>query len=822
MKRIRSIILIACMAAALSATAAGTDDGYRPMIRQDRTWEYLWTRTDASGTVDCVLFRMKFDGTEEKSGKEYYKFVYCGDRIKWSETTDYQTGTVTRSDTVTTPNKETTVYYLREEPGKVFILFPYDRGWDFVDNGYKVEKGEEILLYDFTLSAGESFIGFWSSGDFAGGLIDYPVRKLDPVRIAGEECRTFGVTDKFQGACRNYRFAEEAGCLNHGTLAAPDAVLRTTGMTDVDVNLEKIYDSDGKIIYDSKMASATDIVDNSKSWNYNYLDRVLTDYKSLTPGPTYSFGDIETIEGTEYRPLLCDGDRTKVLMRQEDGKVYMRIAEGESVSIHGYPNNEDYNNRDLLVYDLGAAKDDTFFAVAAGEDNTLEWAELRVVETGTMPTLSGDRSFVTFARLYDGQDDGRRCTVVDGIGSISGCFYATDLGIQLAGDGFDKEILYDVTGKDGKVLYKGKPFTIGRDMVADDRVWEYYYSDGSQSPNSERELYRWKFSGTEEKEGRTWNRLVSAGSVKWRGSDPATAVTDDTETVVALLRQEDNRVWILDDAGERLMYDFNLQPRDEADFSPAYLDVVYEYRLDDITYKYSDLGVSGFYNFSPCGETSHLAPFTYSSNWGNVGRGDMLNLEFEEEKEGAPVRCLRNVYDLDGKVLYKGADIEVPPFAGIAGMGKALEMATEHLEERMAHEKELRDYVIDRILKNIPEARLNGGLEHRLPGNVNISFPGLEGETILLDLDMHGICASTGSACNSDSLDPSHVLLSIGVPEEIGHGSMRFTFGPQNTMEEAKYLCDVLEEVIPRRRAMSCMWLQGQNTARHFSLKGEN
>ena len=160
--------------------------------------------------------------------------------------------------------------------------------------------------------------------------------------------------------------------------------------------------------------------------------------------------------------------------------------------------------------------------------------------------------------------------------------------------------------------------------------------------------------------------------------------------------------------------------------------------------------------------------------------------------------------------------------AGIAGMGKALEMATEHLEERMAHEKELRDYVIDRILKNIPEARLNGGLEHRLPGNVNISFPGLEGETILLDLDMHGICASTGSACNSDSLDPSHVLLSIGVPEEIGHGSMRFTFGPQNTMEEAKYLCDVLEEVIPRRRAMSCMWLQGQNTARHFSLKGEN
>ena len=159
--------------------------------------------------------------------------------------------------------------------------------------------------------------------------------------------------------------------------------------------------------------------------------------------------------------------------------------------------------------------------------------------------------------------------------------------------------------------------------------------------------------------------------------------------------------------------------------------------------------------------------------------------------------------------------------AGIAAMGKALEIATAHLDERMAHESELRDYVIDRVLKNIPEARLNGGRSPRLPNNVNISFPGLEGETILLDLDMHGICASTGSACNSDSLDPSHVLLSIGVPEEIGHGSMRFTFGPQNTMEEAKYLCDVLEEVIPRRRAMSCMWLQGQNKARQYSLKGE-
>ncbi len=206
---------------------------------------------------------------------------------------------------------------------------------------------------------------------------------------------------------------------------------------------------------------------------------------------------------------------------------------------------------------------------------------------------------------------------------------------------------------------------------------------------------------------------------------------------------------------------------------------------------------------------------------------DMLSMsahKFNGPKGMGALYCRKGVWPqnlIDGGSQEARHRAGTENVAGIAAMGKALEIATAHLDERMAHESELRDYVIDRVLKNIPEARLNGGRSPRLPNNVNISFPGLEGETILLDLDMHGICASTGSACNSDSLDPSHVLLSIGVPEEIGHGSMRFTFGPQNTMEEAKYLCDVLEEVIPRRRAMSCMWLQGQNTARQFSLKGE-
>ena len=144
--------------------------------------------------------------------------------------------------------------------------------------------------------------------------------------------------------------------------------------------------------------------------------------------------------------------------------------------------------------------------------------------------------------------------------------------------------------------------------------------------------------------------------------------------------------------------------------------------------------------------------------------------------------------------------------AGIVGLGRALEIAVRDMDKRAAHEKQLRDYVVERVLRNIPGTHLNGDAEKRLPGNANISFPGLEGETILLDLDMHDICASTGSACNSDSLDPSHVLLSIGLAHEEAHGTMRFSFGPQNTMEEAERLCEVLEEIIPRRRAMSPVW----------------
>ena len=133
---------------------------------------------------------------------------------------------------------------------------------------------------------------------------------------------------------------------------------------------------------------------------------------------------------------------------------------------------------------------------------------------------------------------------------------------------------------------------------------------------------------------------------------------------------------------------------------------------------------------------------------------DMLSMsahKFNGPKGMGALYCRKGVWPqnlIDGGSQEARHRAGTENVAGIAAMGKALEIATTHLDERMAHETELRDYVIDRVLKNIPEARLNGGRSPRLPNNVNISFPGLEGETILLDLDMHNICASTGSACN--------------------------------------------------------------------------
>ena len=139
----------------------------------------------------------------------------------------------------------------------------------------------------------------------------------------------------------------------------------------------------------------------------------------------------------------------------------------------------------------------------------------------------------------------------------------------------------------------------------------------------------------------------------------------------------------------------------------------------------------------------------------------------------------------------------------IVGMGKAIELATANIQEYNKKLMELRDYTIDRILKEIPYVKLNGDRNSRLAGSVNISFKGIEGESLLLMLDMKGIEASSGSACTSGSLDPSHVLLAIGLKHEIAHGSLRLSYGECNTMEDAEYIVDSLKEIVARLREMS-------------------
>ena len=143
---------------------------------------------------------------------------------------------------------------------------------------------------------------------------------------------------------------------------------------------------------------------------------------------------------------------------------------------------------------------------------------------------------------------------------------------------------------------------------------------------------------------------------------------------------------------------------------------------------------------------------------------------------------------------------------GIVGIAKACEIAMAEMEERMKKETELRDYLIERILKEIPYTRLNGHSKKRLPNNVNISFQFVEGESILIMLDMAGICASIGSACTSGSVDPSHVLLAIGLPHEIAHGSLRLTLGYENTKEEMDMVVDNLKRIITNLRNMSPLY----------------
>ena len=167
------------------------------------------------------------------------------------------------------------------------------------------------------------------------------------------------------------------------------------------------------------------------------------------------------------------------------------------------------------------------------------------------------------------------------------------------------------------------------------------------------------------------------------------------------------------------------------------------------------------------------------------------------------VRLQRLIY---GGEQERGQRAGTENMASIVGLGKAIELATENIDAHNAQVSAVRDRLIDRILAEIPYCRLNGHRTDRLPGNCNVSFQFIEGESMLLGLDMQGIAASTGSACASGSLDPSHVLLAMGLPHEIAHGSIRLSVNEENTLEQADKVVDALKQVVDRLRGLSPLY----------------
>lgn len=151
----------------------------------------------------------------------------------------------------------------------------------------------------------------------------------------------------------------------------------------------------------------------------------------------------------------------------------------------------------------------------------------------------------------------------------------------------------------------------------------------------------------------------------------------------------------------------------------------------------------------------------------------------------------------------RGGTENVP---GIVGLGKAVEIAVNTMEERTKRETELRDYLMNRVMSEVPYVRINGHRTNRLSNNANFAFQFIEGESLLIMLDMEGICGSSGSACTSGSLDPSHVLLAIGLPHEIAHGSLRLTLNSENTMEEMDYVVESIKKIVEKLRSMSPLY----------------
>ncbi|MDR2931544.1 MAG: aminotransferase class V-fold PLP-dependent enzyme, partial [Oscillospiraceae bacterium] len=160
---------------------------------------------------------------------------------------------------------------------------------------------------------------------------------------------------------------------------------------------------------------------------------------------------------------------------------------------------------------------------------------------------------------------------------------------------------------------------------------------------------------------------------------------------------------------------------------------------------------------------------------------------------------------MDGGAQEKGRRAGTENVPGIVGLGVAVEAACQNIDVRNEKVRIMRDRLIDSILK-LPRTRLNGDRDKRLPGNVNISFEGIEGESLLLMLDLKGVAVSSGSACTSGALDPSHVLLAIGLAHEVAHGSMRISINEDNTDADIDYILDVLPPIVTRLREMSPLW----------------
>ncbi len=159
----------------------------------------------------------------------------------------------------------------------------------------------------------------------------------------------------------------------------------------------------------------------------------------------------------------------------------------------------------------------------------------------------------------------------------------------------------------------------------------------------------------------------------------------------------------------------------------------------------------------------------------------------------------------------KGVRAGTENVAGIAGFAKAVELGVKAMEKKSAHVRRLRDELQKRITETIPYVRINGDTDKRLPGTVNISFECVEGEALLINLDMAGIAISTGSACSSGSLDPSHVLMAMGIAHEVIHGSLRFSFGAENSMDDVDYVMTKLPQIIGTVRKISPLWDSHKN-----------